>query len=244
MDLGKKHLILTERDLEVLKFLLLMKFADSSQIMRFCFRRRKDNEERTTDKYIKHRLQRLMIEGYVNFFRRPNGFDYIYQISKKGYATMKSFRAQEGSWVSYPSKLRISEFHHDWQVIEARIQLERSGRAKEWVSERLIKSQYNIFDNMPARYIPDGLFVNVLGELTAFELEIARKSKIRYQEKIEKYVSLIRSHFKETIRFRRVLFFTMNNEVFKILSEMTRIHPDIFRVEKFLNSIHDGSQNP
>ena len=64
-------------------------------------------------------------------------------------------------------------------------------------------------------------------------MEISRKSLDRYEDKIQKYVSLVRSYFNEDFKFKRVLFVAKHKDVYKILSEKTKIHSDIFKVESY-----------
>ncbi len=224
--------ILTDRDLDVLQLLVEMKFADSMQVKKFCFDKTRTGSLRESDKYIKHRLGKLLKAGYLDYFLRPNGNDYIYKASRLGCDLLKSLRPAMSD-LKLNTEIKVSEFNHDWHVTQSRYFLEKSGRATSWNSERAIKARFNIFDGLAAKYIPDGLFINKLGELTAFELEISRKAKPRYEDKIQKYVSLIRSHFNEDIKFRRVLYITQTDGVHKLLTEKTKIHSDIFKVESY-----------
>lgn len=228
-----ERLIITERDISVLHFIFQMRFATSLQIMKACFEERRDGKKRTSDLYIKRRLNQLVEAKLLLIGLPPVGGrqHYLYKISRAGLRVIEAKGIS--TFVSHPPKLRNQDFNHDSHVIDCRINLEKANRAKDWIPEFQIRSRFNIFEKLPAKYIPDALFTNKLGELTALEMEISRKSMARYEEKIQKYVSLVRSHFDENITFKRVLFVTKNKDVFKILSEKTKIHSDIFRVETF-----------
>lgn len=64
----------------------------------------------------------------------------------------------------------------------------------------------------------------------AFELEIARKSKSRYQEKVKKYVSVIRSSDETKRKFQSVLFVCPRNTVRDLLANETKIYGKLLRV--------------
>ncbi len=229
--LDKQRIVLTDRDINVLYFIFQMRFATSHQIMNAFYSERLDGTEISSDRYIKKRLAQLVQIKALRIIRLPWYNKYIYCI------TTSSLRFLESQGYKILTnrvpEFRTQNFDHDSRVSDCRIYLEKSGRAKKWVPEFQIQSQYNAFENLPAKYIPDALFINKLDELTAFEMEISRKAKYRYQDKIDKYVDLIRSQFNETIKFKRVLYVTKSTEVYKLLTDMTRIHSDIFKVETF-----------
>ena len=235
----KEILILNGRDLDVLYFVFQMRFATSVQIMKACFSQTKDGNIRTSDKYIKARLLQLVENKLLSTHLPPIGGSqkYLYSVTRKTLSILDGKGLP--ILVSSVPRYRTQDFEHDFHVIDCRLALEKSKRATDWIPEFQIRGRFNAFENLAAKYIPDGLFINKLGELTAFEMEISRKSKERYEDKIQKYVSLVRSHFNEEIKFKRVLFVVKNKDVFKILSDMTRIYADIFRVESF-DSVTEG----
>lgn len=230
---SKEGLILTKRDLSVLHFVFQMRFASSMQIMKACFAETLLGKTRSSDLYIKRRLAQLVAGNFLSCGRPPSikTQKYYYRITRLGLSVL------QGDLVTYEitkvPEIKFSNFDHDSHVIDCRISLEKQGRATEWTPEFEIKARYNAFADLPAKYIPDALFINKLGELTALEMEISRKAKVRYEDKIQKYVSIVRSHFNEEIKFKRVLYVAKHKDVFNLLSEMTRIHADIFRIESF-----------
>lgn len=235
----KEVLLLNQRDQCVLYFVFQMRFATSMQIMKACFSETLDGKKRSSDLYIKRRLAKLVANKFLTTHLPPVGGSqkYLYSVTRKSLSILESKGLP--TLVSNVPKYRTQDFDHDLHVIDCRLALERSKRATDWIPEFQIRGRFNAFEKLPAKYIPDGLFINKHGELTAFEMEIARKSKERYDDKIQKYVSLVRSHFNEEIKFKRVLFVAKHKDVQKILSDMTRINADIFRVESF-ESIAEG----
>ncbi|HPI40953.1 MAG TPA: replication-relaxation family protein [Pseudobdellovibrionaceae bacterium] len=229
---NNERIVLTNRDINVLYFIFQMRFATSHQIMMSCFRKRRDGLERSSDFYIKRRLSKLVDLKLLKTDRAPKGdLKFIYSTTKL------ALKIIEGRGftvlVNKSPETKIQNFDHDSHVTNCRISLEKASRAKDWVPEFQIQSLFNAFEKLPAKYIPDALFTNRLGELTAFEMEISRKAKHRYQDKIDKYVELVRSHFDDTLKFKRVLYITKSMEVHKLLTDMTKIHSDIFKVETY-----------
>lgn len=227
------RLILTERDLSVLYFIFQMRFATSQQIMRACFSETRQGVARTSDLYIKRRLAKLVEAKFLSTGRPPVGGaqKYYYQVTRLSISVLEAKGYQ--TLVNQVPKFRTQDFDHDSHVTDCRINLEKSARAKDWVPEFQIKAHHNAFAKLPAKYIPDGLFINKLGELTAFEMEIARKAKTRYEDKVQKYVDLIRTQFDEPIKFKKVLFIAKNKDVFTLLTDLTKIYSEYFRVESF-----------
>ncbi len=83
---------------------------------------------------------------------------------------------------------------------------------------------------MAVHYIPDAIYVDPAGVRVAFELEIAVKAKSRYQEKIKKYVQLMRSSNPQQKVFDRVQFVCAKDAVAKFLIKETRIYGDLFQI--------------
>ena len=86
---------------------------------------------------------------------------------------------------------------------------------------------------LPRAYQPDAVYWNKLKEPVAFELEISRKTKRLYENKIRKYVDLIRQSEVNGGGFRAVLFVVTHDAIFEVLSELTRRFEGKFRIEKF-----------
>ena len=79
-------------------------------------------------------------------------------------------------------EIDVRSFEHDLRVIKARLALENLGRASKWISERRLKSESAQSSGLERAYQPDAIYWNKRGEIMAFELELAAKTKIRYPE--------------------------------------------------------------
>lgn len=227
-----KKIRLTDRDYQVLNFIWEMKFGYAPILKRLFFSSTLDGKPRISDHFVRNRLADLKSAGFITSVLRPNSREYLYVLTRLG-------EQQVCQYLNIPCPQRsINDFDprifdHDMKVMLSRLALEKSGRAKKWIAERQIKQTLIAFQGLARKYIPDGLYQNGLGELVAFEMEISPKSRSRYQEKIDKYIVLFKSHFSTPIRFSRALFVCEHNSVYLTLCEMTRIHGDRFRVVRF-----------
>ncbi len=223
----KKQIQLTKRDLEILEFVLEMKFSDLKTIHQKFFTVTKSGHKSVSDWWARERVGLLKKHGFLTAKRISfSGTSYFLatQLAQMALSNMCEGR----SFVQPLDEIDIRTFEHDRLVIEARCALERLGRATKWYSERRLKSEQYLTLGLARRYQPDAIYVNKLNEPVAFELEIAPKTIDRYEEKIRKYLEIIRSKKG----FRAVLFVTKNDSVFNTLSELTRRYQGEFKVEK------------
>ena len=121
-------------------------------------------------------------------------------------------------------------FLHDRGVLRARLHLESLRLVNLWLSDRKLKSSTELAGGLSVQYIPDAIYVNTAGVRVAFELEIAVKAKSRYQDKIKKYVQLMRSANMQHKVFDRVQFVCAKETVAKFLIKETRIYGELFEV--------------
>ena len=126
----------------------------------------------------------------------------------------------------------IRTFEHDRLVMEARLALESEGRARDWLSERRLKSEAALSFGLAREFQPDAIYRNKFSESVAFELEISVKSRERYQDKIRKYVEVMREHEGLDKGLKGVLFVTVHENVFKTLTELTERYGGKFRIER------------
>lgn len=121
-------------------------------------------------------------------------------------------------------------FLHDRGVLRARLHLESLRLVNLWLSDRKLKSSTGLAGGLQVQYIPDAIYVTPAGVRVAFELEIAVKAKNRYQDKIKKYVQLMRSTNMQHKVFDRVQFVCAKDTVAKFLIKETRIYGELFEV--------------
>lgn len=226
-------MIIQKRDLEILKWGLEMRFMDIEMVHRSFFDG--DNPSMST---ARNRIRVLKNEGYL---KKVLGFDG----STKSYylVTRKSFNFLK---INYPDELLVSplkkfsahSFEHDRRVSLCRIELEKSGRAKNWQSERRLKAEFAKRSIKIARdHMPDAIFESKIGMKCAFELEISPKTHKRYQEKIDKFTEIIDQ--KDSL-FGLCLFVVETDFSFRKLNELTKPYGNRFRIQKYGEIIKDG----
>lgn len=226
-----RAVILSDRDLTILEFLLDMKFASLKDIFERFFSVTLQGEPARSNEWAIRRLQQLekaqLVKSVHSFSERRRYF----------IATLKAYRAvtdrKPMGFVSKPLQtIDLKTFLHDKMVLESRIILENQRAATCWVSDRKLRSSAELAGGLSKKYIPDGIYTedNIK---TAIEIEIAVKSKVRYQDKIKKYVQLMRSQDVKHKTFDRVLFVCAKDNIFEFLSKETKIYGDLFEVNHF-----------
>jgi hypothetical protein len=82
---------------------------------------------------------------------------------------------------------------HDILITQVRIKLESFGLAQNWVPEFQMKSEVfrkNRYQNAKSRLIPDGISIEPVSKVPhaiAMEIELTRKSKLRYKRIFDQY---------------------------------------------------------
>ncbi len=180
---------LTERELDVLEFILEMKFSTLEALYSKFFKVTKWGSTSNSLIWAKQRISHLvkteMVQILTEVCNRP-----LYVLTQKGYRFLKNSRPTK----NYCRPLfdvdgRI--FDHDQRVVQVRIALESSGLIKEWISESQLSEIDEVKKYLPTEFRPDAIYINPQGQKVAFELEIARKSKDRYHKKIKRYIQVM-----------------------------------------------------
>lgn len=218
-----------------------MKFADLKSIHQKFFLNTRSGERSLSDWWARERLGLLKRQGYLSAKRISFSGTSYFLATDLAHSALLNMRSGR-SFVRPLVEIDIRTFEHDRRIVEARLVLERLGRATNWVSERRLKSELALTVGLSRAYQPDAIYQNKLGEMMAFELELSAKTKDRYADKIRKYVDVIRQAEVSTKGFRGVLFVVCQDHVFNILSELTRRYEGKFKIEKFNELV--GSNDP
>lgn len=220
-------LVLQPRDLEIFRWILEMGFI-SVDLAKEVFGAESGGK---TGDGIRKRLKSLVENSYLN---ETIGFDGT---SKKYYtATKKSADAAYQSGVTEiylpaSKKINPSMFAHNLKVMLSRIDLERSGRASGWISERVIKTKISSgTTDIKKSMMPDGIFISSIGLPCAFELELSNKTFKRYQEKVEKHLEIMQ---REASSYKLCLYITSTDFAYSSLKEIAKPYGNIFRIQKF-----------
>ncbi len=236
-----------------------MKFASLKSIYVKFFHITQAGTQSRSDWWARERLSHLKRHGYLNVSKVSFSGSSFYLATDLAHTALTNLTtavsshmtdgsrpindfAKGRSFVRPIERIDIRTFEHDRLVMEARLALEGEGRATDWLSERRLKSETSLAFGLAREFQPDAIYRNRLGESVAFELEIAVKSRDRYQDKIRKYVEVMRENEsqvhgehhsrKRDQGLRGVLFVTVHESVFKILTELTEKYGGKFRIER------------
>lgn len=224
-----KNVILTDRDFEILEFIMDMKFAGVNEVFEKFFKVTLSNENAKSSLWAKKRLMQLEQAKFLKSVRPFSESVRCFTTTFKAYYALTQYSPEK--FVCKPTGgFDQRTFQHDRGVLQARLFLESLGKINSWGSDRKLKSSTELSGGLPVQYIPDAIYVDASGVKVAFELEIAVKAKSRYQDKIKKYVSLMRSANMQHRVFDRVQFVCAKDTVTKFLMKETRIYGELFQV--------------
>lgn len=226
---------ITNRDVEICKFILEMKFSTAKEIYRRFFQFTLLGTQSTG---IRAALKRLMILEKRGLLSAKT---YFQSKQKIYFATQKSLKLisalRPASILPYPIKnVDIRTFEHDDLLIKLRGILEGRFGAKDWISEKVLREFPELCSDLEESQIPDAIYVNAEGEKIAFELEISLKSPSNYREKIRRYINYLRSN-KTDKAFSKIHFVCTKDIVKKHLDSEARIYQEIFKIEKIENLV-------
>jgi hypothetical protein len=226
-------MILTERDLEIVRFILNMKFASVADIHQKFFKQRKDGGISTSEWYARERLRELLMEGYINCTRYRFENKCYYVGTKYGYQLIEKNCCSE-STAKPIDRIDVRTFDHDINVMKSRLLLEEHDKVSSWLSDRQLKAHYDHFfrKNKSRDSAPDGVYKSLGGKIIAFEYEIAQKSKRRYQDKVRRYIDCIRaSNISDRPKYDHVRFVCEKESVRNVLADEVRLYREHFTVE-------------
>jgi len=227
-----KRVVLSERDFEILEFILDMKFVSLEEVFFRFFRVIKGDGEAKNDLWAKKRLLQLEQAKFISSKRSFSEATRYYVATLKAYYVLSNSKPQ--AVVSKPSRgIDQRTFLHDKLVLSSRRQLENTLKVTSWLSDRKLRSSKELSGGLTSLYVPDGIYTLPDSSKVAFELEIAIKAKSRYQDKIKKYVQLMRAPGLQHKIFDRVHFVCAKEVVAQHLIKETKIYGDLFKVETF-----------
>lgn len=224
-----RAVVLTDRDLLIIEYILDMKFASIQNIFEKFFKVTFSGDLAKSNEWTVRRLQQLVSAGYLlkthSFTERENYY----------LATLKGFRAVKDSKpeleILRPSlTIDHNTFTHDKLVLEARIALENHRAANSWMSDKKLRSASDLAGGLKGTNVPDGIYLNASGTRIALEMELNFKTKAIYKEKIRRYVMMMRSSDPKVNVFDKVVYLCSKETIFNYLSAETRIYTDLFEI--------------
>lgn len=227
--IDKNSIVLTERDLEIISFIHEMKFASLDDLHFKFFKLLKDGTESKSQWWARERLSALVKAHYISRIYSFSERKSFYLGSEKGYWTLLNHCPSKLP-VKPLEKIDFNTFSHDKLVLKIRLELEKTGQASHWLSDRKLFQYPELCTNLGEGNQPDAIYTSPNMAKVAFELEISRKSKKRYHDKIRTYAYLLREK-RGTQPFNKVHFIVANETVRDLLAEETKIYPQIFKIQ-------------
>jgi hypothetical protein len=195
-SLAKLSFRLTDRDVEILGFLLDQKFGSLEQLyFRFFDGRNKVSEPLPPGLHVtRQRLALLRRAGLIATARVYSEAKSLYLLTSLGYQIFAGKRPLDA--FALPAKtVDFRNYEHDTRVNDCRIAIERTGKVMKWICERRIRmkgfeSQFS-WSKLPKDIVPDGIFISSKGERIAFEIETSPRARRRYQDKFDELLSVM-----------------------------------------------------
>lgn len=227
-----RSVVLSERDLNILEYILDMKFASIQDVFEKFFKVTLSGEEAKSNEWAVRRLQQLSRAGYLKGTHSFSLRDKFYVATMRAYYAVS--RAYPEKEVVKPSMVIDQRtFDHDWLVLRARIMLENKRAASCWISDKRLRSNQELAGGLTLSKVPDGIFINEKGERVAFEFELSKKPHEVYREKIKKYVSMIRNPMGGVRVFEKVIYVCAREYVYERLRKETQVYGDLFEVVRY-----------
>ncbi len=225
-----KNIILTERDYEVLKFILDMKFSSIHEVNEKYFKSSNSICSEVRNSYALKRMSKLEKDGLLKSTRAFDATKRLYFVTQKAYKILTQI---------YPDQNLIRPIRnidgrtvvHDYYLLRLRLKLESEFKIKSWISDRRLKVENGLYSRLGEGNTPDAIYCDYLNQPFAFELEISVKAKSRYQDKIKKYVQIIREHRNSLEVFKKVHYIVFSDVTYKHLVEYTNLYKDFFKIE-------------
>lgn len=238
----KERIKLTKRDIEILIFLLEMKFCSLDELYFKFFRVNLDGTESKSSWWARDRvntLKSLKLITTVHFYTEAKSY---YLATRKAFQIVQGYLGDKS--ICKPTyRLDIRTFEHDKLLTQLRLELEGRRLTSDWNSERLLSEDPKYKFILSREFRPDAIYKTTEGRKVAFELELSTKAKKRYQDKIKKYVSIVRSQKVDTKLFDVVHYVCAKVSVFDLLVNETRIYKDFFKIEMLSNFNLEGIRN-
>lgn len=221
---------LNERDRDIVRFLLQMKFSAIEEIHQKFFRWTLAGRESHSLRWARERMNHLKGLGLVTTTSVAASAKQFFVASWKGYQLV----LQDARFDSCPKpngRIDIRTFNHDQVVLRTRLEFEEQNQITNWLSDIELRSGLTEFTALRGEFAPDGIFWTAEGSAVALEVEIATKAKDRYRKKIAHYVDTLRSTELNCSRLSKVHVICLRRAAFEFWTSECRIYPNYFLIE-------------
>lgn len=222
----KSILKTTSRDLEIIHFILEMKFSSIDVVHeKFFSTTRFGLKSRSLD-YTRQRLGDLIRYGLiekVDTFLKTG----LYQTTQKGYFLLRNSNFERPT----PKPIfgvDIRTFDHDLKVSNIRVELEKNEKAIDWISERSLCEDERYRSLFTNEFRPDAIYRCPDGSKVAFELELSRKSKDRYKQKLNRYIQVMTNPIENNRIFEKVHYVFKDLKLLEYVKSETQLYQPLF----------------
>lgn len=163
-----KNIILQDRDYEVLRHILEQKFLSRDQIIRWLYKSKDANK----------RLWEIGLAGYIKKGPIALSSKDHFLIAGLG---LRALAERGVNGIRPASSIDIRFYFHDRTVTDMRLLFESIGLAKDWKSEKVLRSE------LGSLKVPDGVFLSPAGKKIALELELTPKVTRLYGDILSGY---------------------------------------------------------
>lgn len=229
---------ITKRDLDILEFILEMKFSTIEDIHSKFFKFTQQGSQSSCLPWARERIANLVKSDFLKPIRDVCR-KTLYIVTQKGYLFLRNSRTD----ISFSRPLLSVDgrtYDHDQRVIHLRSAMETQGLATNWISERQLSEIDEVKKYLPTEFRPDAIYIDSNGKKVAFELEITRKSKERYQQKIKRYIQVMTENKDALPVFESVHYVCEKQKVLELIQSEVALYLPLFRFSLESEIIQEG----
>lgn len=167
LKVQEKLMKITERDVEILSWILEQKFMTERQVGQVFWKGLTDWSREVNKRLNEMRKAGLLKKGRTQVYRSS-----MYLVTREGVRQLKAFGRDQG--LGEVRDTDYADYRHDLVVTDIRMMFHGWGY-RDWLSERVLLRRNDL------KRIPDGMIFNQ-GKYIAVEYEASQKSKRRYRE--------------------------------------------------------------
>lgn len=221
---------ITNRDLEIIRFCLEMRFATIEQIYQRFFKSTYSGTVSQCDRWAKERLFQLRQADYLKLQKNFSTGQNLIVPTLKGYMLVRNllYTMDLPKPVNY---VDFRQFEHDRLLTDCRLLLENNKEIKSWISERSMQARAELITAFASDSLPDALCITPNESAFFFELELSLKTKDRIKKKVRRYVHLLRSEKVIFPGLNQVRFVCSKSSIFNAIEKETKIYGSLFKVQ-------------
>lgn len=140
-----KPIRVTSRELELLRFLSVMKFSSFEVLWKRFYFELRDGTLSKSDVYADERISALLKLGLIKKSEITIYGMHLYTLSNRGFSFLEKILGPNVT-PKPPASIDLKHFTHDFEVLLLRELLERNSKSFRWISEReLLRGGFAIF---------------------------------------------------------------------------------------------------